>query len=84
VLATVPSAPKRGQRLVELSASVLSTVVLFNELLEQKVRAAELARRLLIPRRNVSRLLDPQHPTKIDNIAATLRTLGKTLDIRGI
>jgi antitoxin HicB len=59
-------------------------VVLFNELFEQKVRPAELARRLSIPRQNVNRLLDPRHPTKIDNIAGALKPIGKTLDIRVI
>jgi antitoxin HicB len=80
----MPSAPKRGQKLVELPASVSAKVLLFNELVEQKVRPADLAKRLSIPRQHVARLLDPRHSTKIDNIAAAMRALGKTLEIRAV
>lgn len=80
----MPSAPKRGQHLVELPASSSVKVILFNELLAQKVRPAELARRLSIPRQHVQRLLDLRHPTKLDNIAAALKVLGKTLDIQAV
>jgi antitoxin HicB len=70
--------------LVELPASVSAKVLLFNELVEQKVRPADLAKRLSIPRQHVTRLLDPRHSTKIDNIAAALKALGKTLEIRAV
>lgn len=79
-----PSVPKRGQRLVELPASVSAKVLLFNELLAQKVRPVELAKRLAIPRQHVNRLLDPRHPTKIDSIAAALKALGKTLEMNAV
>ena len=78
------SPAKRGQRIVELPASVSAKVVLFNELLAQNVRPAELARRLSIPRQHVNRLLDPRHPTKIDSIAAALKALGKTLEMQAV
>jgi antitoxin HicB len=78
----MPSVRKRGQRFVELPASVSAKVMLFNEMLAQKVRPAELARRLSIPRQHVNRLLDPRHSTKIDNIAAALKVLGRNLEIR--
>jgi antitoxin HicB len=80
----MPSAPKRGHRLVELPASVSAKVLLFNELIGQKVRPADLAKRLSIPRQHVTRLLDPRHATKIDNIAAALKALGKTMEIRAV
>ena len=79
-----PSAPKRGQRLVELPASVWAKVLLFNEPLAQEVRPAELARRLAIPRQHVNRLLDPRHATKIDSIAAALKALGRTLEMEAV
>ena len=80
----MPSKPKRGQYLVELPTSAAAKVLLFNELLAQKVRPAELARRLSIPRQHVNRLLDLRHPTKIDSIAAALKVLGKTLEIQAV
>ncbi len=80
----LPSAPKRGQRVVELPATVAAKVLLFNMMLTQKIRPSELARRLSIPRQNVARLLDPRHPTRIDNIAAAFKALGKRLEISAV
>jgi antitoxin HicB len=80
----LPSAPKRGHRMVELPVGVSAKVLLFNEMLSQQVRPAELARRLAIPRQHVNRLLDPRHATKIDSIADAMRALGKTLEVRAI
>ena len=42
----LPSPPKRRQKIVELPASLAAKVLLLNELVRQKVRPAELARRL--------------------------------------
>jgi len=53
-----PSKPKRGQHLVELPASYAAKVLLLNEMAAQKVRPAELARRLKITRQEVNRLID--------------------------
>jgi antitoxin HicB len=80
----MPSIRKRGQHMVELPASVSAKVLLFNGMLLQQVRPAELAKRLDIPRQHVNRLLDPRHATKIDGIAAALKVLGKTLEIRAV
>jgi antitoxin HicB len=48
----------------------------------QKVRPAELARRLKVTRQEVNRLLDSRHITKIDGTARALKALGKTLELR--
>jgi antitoxin HicB len=77
----LPSLPKRGQRTVELPTSVAAKALLFNEMLAQEVRPAELARRMKIPRQEMTRILDVRHATKIDSIAAALRALGKQLDV---
>ncbi len=75
----MPSAPKRGQPVVELPASVAAKVLLLNEMLRQKVRPIDLARRLGTTKQEVSRLTDLKHATKIDRIDEALRTLGKRL-----
>jgi len=77
----MPSKPKRGQAIVELSPSVAAKVLLLNEMLRQKVRPIDLARRLGTTRQEVNRLTNLRHSTKIDRIDAALRTLGKRLDI---
>lgn len=40
---------------------------------------AELARRMGVPQQEVTRILRPSHPTKIDTIAAALKALGRRL-----
>ncbi|MGA3264437.1 MAG: type II toxin-antitoxin system HicB family antitoxin [Terracidiphilus sp.] len=79
-----PSKPKRGQHLIELPASLSAKVLLVNEMIAQKVRPAELARRLKVTPQEVTRLIDVHHTTKIDGIAGALKALGKTLEIRAV
>ncbi len=74
-----PSKPKRGQAVVELPPSVAAKVLLLNEMLRQKIRPIELARRIGITRQEVNRLTNLRHATKIDRIDAALRALGKRL-----
>src|SRR5665213_3654659 len=42
----MPSAQKRGQKLVELPPSVTAKVLLHNEMVNQKIRPIDLARRM--------------------------------------
>jgi antitoxin HicB len=79
-----PSRPKRGQHLIALPASVSAKVLLLNEMIAQKVRPAELARRLQVTPQEVTRLINPRHKSKIDGIAIALKALGKTLEIRAV
>jgi antitoxin HicB len=80
----MPSRPKRGQRVIELPASVSAKVLLLNEMIAQEVRPATLARRLRVTPQEVTRLIDLRHTTKIDGIAGALKALGKTLEIRAV
>jgi antitoxin HicB len=79
-----PSAPKKGQPLVELPVSVAAKVLLLNEMLQQKVRPAELARRIGTTPQEVNRLTNIRHASKIDGIAVAMKALGKTLEIRAV
>jgi antitoxin HicB len=74
-----PSLPKRGQAVVELPLSVAAKVLLLNEMLRQKIRPIDLARRIGTTKQEVNRLTDLRHATKIDRIDAALRALGKRL-----
>jgi antitoxin HicB len=80
----LPSRARRGQPVVELAASLSAKVLLLNEMIEQGVRPAELARRLKTTPQEVNRLTNIQHTTRIDGIAAALKALGKRLDIRAV
>lgn len=75
----LPSQPRQRQAVVELAPSVAAKVLLLNEMLRQKVRPVELARRIGATRQEVNRLTNLKHPTKIDRIDAALRALGKRL-----
>jgi antitoxin HicB len=79
-----PSKPKRGQYVVELPASYAAKILLLNEMAAQKVRPAELARRMKVTRQEVNRLIDWRHTSKIDVVAGALKALGKTLEIRAV
>jgi len=77
-----PSKARRGQRVIELAASLSAKVLLLNEMIAQNVRPAELARRLHTTPQEVNRLTNVRHTTRIDGIAAALRALGKQLEMR--
>jgi len=62
-----------------LPASVSAKVLLLNEMLRQKVRPAELARRIGTTPQEVNRLTNIRHRTRIDGIDKALRALGKRL-----
>lgn len=82
----VPAASrrKRGQEYVELPSSVAAKVLLLNEMIQQKVRPAELARRLKTTPQEVNRLTNIRHTSRIDGIAGAMKALGKTLEIRAV
>jgi antitoxin HicB len=80
----LPSRLKRGQYMVELPASYTAKILLLQEMAAQKIRPAELARRLKVTPQEVTRLIDPRHKTRIDGIAGALKALGKTLEIRAV
>ncbi len=74
-----PSKAKRGQPVIELSASLSAKVLLLNEMLRQKVRPVELARRLRTTPQEVNRLTNIRHTSRIVGIAVALKALGKTM-----
>jgi antitoxin HicB len=79
-----PSQAKRGQHYVEVSSSLSAKILLLNEMVSQKVRPAELARRMKVRPQEVTRLTDLRYGSKIDGIAAALQALGKTLELRAV
>jgi antitoxin HicB len=80
----VPLPSKPRQPVVELPASLSAKILLLNEMIQQHVRPAELARRLKTTPQEVNRLTNVQHTSRIDGIAAALKALGKRLDMRTV
>ena len=77
----VPSRPRQRQRTVTLPPLAAAKVALYQTMREQGVRKAELARRLHRDFRQVDRLLDLRHRSRLDQIEAALAVLGKRLEI---
>jgi antitoxin HicB len=77
----MPSAPKRGERLVALPVSASFKVLLLNEMVRQGVRPAELARRMKTSKQEINRITTLRHATKVDRIADALAALGKRLTV---
>src|ERR1700686_5517403 len=63
-----PSAVKRGQRLVPVPLWLAPKLALYLAMREQRLNNCELARRLGVHERVVSRMLDPAHATKAEKI----------------
>ena len=59
-------------------------MLLLNEMVKQKVRPSELARRLGTTAQEVNRLTQLKHATKIDGIDQALSVLGKRLQITAV
>jgi antitoxin HicB len=76
-----PSRVKRGQVAIDLAPSVAAKILLLNEMVRQKVRPAELARKMGTTAQEVNRLTQLRHATKIDGIGSALQALGKRLEI---
>jgi antitoxin HicB len=81
-LVPTPTKMKRGQLGIELPTSLAAKVLLLNEMITQKVRPAELARKLNTTPQEVNRLTNVRHTTRIDGITAALQVLGKQLYVR--
>ena len=78
----LPSRPMPDQELVMLPVLQTSKVLLWNEMLSQKVRKAELARKLKVHTQQIDDLFDLGHSSKIQFIEKAFQVLGKNLEIR--
>ena len=76
-----PSKGEKGEYAIELPVSMASKVLLLNEMVAQKVKPVDLARKLGTTRQEVNRMTNLQHATKIDTVASALKALGKELSV---
>lgn len=76
-----PSTPQTGEEEIELPPSIAAKVLLLNELIEQGIASADLARRMGVAKQEVTRIIDLHHTTKIDTIAAALSAAGRSLEL---
>lgn len=76
-----PSAAAPGQQTVALPALVSAKVLVWNEMFAQKLRKADLARKLGVQAPQVDRLFNLKHSSKIEFVEQAAHALGKSLSV---
>ena len=74
-----PSRIEKGQYAVPLPAQTAAKAALYVAIREAKISKMELARRLNCDEKEVRRLLDPRHPSKLPRIESALAAVGRKL-----
>lgn len=72
-----PSKPKKGQKIVRPSALECGKLGVYQAMMEQGMKKAELARRLGWHMPQIERLFDLTHASKLEQIEAAANVLGK-------
>ena len=73
------SKPARRERLIPVPAPMAAKAALYLALRDAGMTNVQLARKLGCDEREVRRMLDPRHPTKLPRINEALDVLGKRL-----
>lgn len=74
-----PSVPRKRQYLIPVPPQTAFKAALWEEIHGQRVNKVELAARLGIDEKEVRRLLDPHHASKLPRIAEILERVGKRI-----
>ena len=77
----IPKASRaaRGERLIPVSSPMAAKAALYLAMREAGITNAQLARKLGCDEKEVRRMLDPRHPTKLPRIKEALDVFGKRL-----
>jgi antitoxin HicB len=75
----LPKSKARGGVPVSVAPDVVAKLAVLQAFGEAGIAKAELARRLGKDEKEVRRILDPRHPTKLPTLSEALRALGKRL-----
>jgi antitoxin HicB len=73
------SKPRRGERLIPVPAPMAAKAALYLTMQQTAMSNVQLARRLRCDEKEIRRMLDPRHPTKLGRIKEALDVLGKRL-----
>ncbi len=71
-----PSRPTRGQKLIPVPPLMACKGALYLAIEESGITNSELARRIRCDEKEIRRMLDPRHPTKLPRIQQALAALG--------
>ncbi len=77
----LPKPRPKGRDLVDIAVApdVAAKLAVLEAFAAAKITKSELARRIGKDEKEVRRILDPRHPTKLPALTATLRALGRRL-----
>ena len=73
------SPPRKGEYVVAPSSDLSAKAALYLAMKEAAISKVALARTLQVDEKEVRRLLDPHHPSKLPRMEEALRALGKRL-----
>ncbi|MGH8526445.1 MAG: hypothetical protein ACREXY_20220, partial [Gammaproteobacteria bacterium] len=76
-----PTKPKRGEPVVEVPPLQAMKLAIYQGMLEQQVTQATLGEQMGIDGRQVRRILDLDHNTRIDHLLRALEVLGKRVSV---
>ena len=77
----IPLPSRKGKTFATLPAQTAVKVLLWRAMRAQKIRKAELAKRLNWHAPQVDRLLDLSHASRLDQIEAALKAVGAELEV---
>ncbi len=77
----IPSSQEAGEYPIRLSAQMAAKAALYIAFKKTGITKSELARQLDIDPREVRRMLDPKHPTKLPRIEEALAVMGFRLGV---
>jgi antitoxin HicB len=78
----MPSLPAQGQKTVRPSALECAKLGVYQAMIEEGVKKSELARRMGWHVPQIDRLFDLNHVSRLDQIEAAARALGKSVTVR--
>ncbi|WP_342118067.1 type II toxin-antitoxin system HicB family antitoxin [Pseudoduganella sp. OTU4001] len=81
-LVPMPSTARKGQHTVTLPALETAKVLLWNEMLNQRLRKADLARMLNVYQPQIDRLFDLRHSSKLDFVEQAATVMGRSLSVQ--
>ena len=75
-----PSPIAAGENFVEIPASIAVKVQLLNEMVHQRIKQVDLAKRMDLSPTQVNRIVNLRQATKIDTLSEAFKALGKRLE----
>ena len=77
-----PSILQEGEYLVELPLTMVFKALVYQAFREKEINKTQLARQLNLNEKEIRRILNPRHGTKLSTIERVLTALGKKIEVR--